>query len=109
MDYKIPVNNESYHKAILMALNFSLNLSKMEIDMVATLLNYNKLIVDTESREILRKALDKDKYIINNYIQRLRNKNILVIRPADKNLYLNPSLIEIVKERKVSFEFEIHG
>lgn len=108
MEYNIPVKNDQYHKAMLMILNFKLGLSNMEIDMVSTLLNNNITVIDTEAREIIRKTLDKDKYITNNYIQRLRNKNIFVVKPADKNLYLNPDLIDIIKEGEVSFKFKIY-
>lgn len=107
MEYNIPIAKEGYHKAILMVLNFNLNLSKMEMDIVATLLDNKISIVDGESRDIIRKVLDKDKFTTNNYISRLKDKGILVVKPADKNLYLNPSIIEIVKDKKVSFEFEL--
>jgi predicted transcriptional regulator len=91
-----------------MILNFNLNLSKLELDILATLLNHNVTIVDTEARDIIRKALNKGKYNINNYISRLRKKKIFITKPVDKNLYINPSLIEIVRDKKVSFEFIIH-
>lgn len=107
MEREIPVKKELYHKAMLMVLNFELGLSNMEIDMVSILLNNNITIVDTEAREIIRKALNKDKFITNNYIQRLKNKNIFVVRPADKNLYLNPELLAIVKQGEISFKFKI--
>jgi hypothetical protein len=108
MEYKIPVNIKNYHKAILMVLNFNLNLSKMELDIVACILNHNMETVDLYSREIIRKELDKDKFIINNYIGRLKDKKILLIKPADKKLYVNPSIIEIAKDGKITFEFIIN-
>lgn len=109
MEYKIPVNIKNYHKAILMILNFNLNLSKMELDIVACILNHNMESVDLYSRETIRKELNKDKFIINNYIARLKTKKILIVKPADKKLYVNPNIIEIAKDRKLTFEFIIDG
>lgn len=107
MEYRIPVTAKNYHKAILMILNFNLNLSKFELDILATLLNYNISVVDVEARDIIRKELNKDKFNTNNYINRLKAKGVFITKPADKKLYVNPALLEIVKDKKVSFEFEI--
>ena len=108
MDYRIPINNKDYHKAILTVLNFNLHLSKQELDIVSTLLNHNVLIVDRQVRDTLRKDLDISKFNTNNYISTLRKKGILVTKPADKKLYLNSGIIDIVKDKKVSFEFILH-
>ena len=108
MNYPININKESYHKAMLMILNFKLNLSNMEIDMLSTLLKNGITIIDTDARDLIRKVLNKDKFITNNYIKRLRNKHVLLSKDNDKKLYINPSILEIVKDREVSFKFEIH-
>ncbi len=108
MEYKIPIAGKDYHKSILMILNFSLNLTPMELDIVATVLDYNLSIIDTKAREIIRLKLDKDKFNTNNYIKRLVDKHIFTINPGDKNLYLNESLIGIANNKKVSFEFIIN-
>lgn len=108
MEYVIPIKNKDYHKGMLMILNFNLNLSPMELDIVATLLNNNIEIVDIGAREIIRKTLNKDKFSTNNYISRLKNKNIFIVKPVDKRLYLNPTIIDIVRGKKVSFEFKIN-
>ena len=107
MEYRIPVKNKNYHKAVLMILNFNLNLSNLEIDILATLLNYNISIVDINARDIIRKEINKDKFNTNNYINRLKNKGILVVKPADKNLYINPTILDIVKNKRISFQFDI--
>lgn len=79
----------------------------MEMDILACILNHNMEIIDVYSREIIRKELDKDKFNTNNYIVRLRNKKILITKPADKKLYVNPDIIEAVKDKKFSIEFEL--
>ena len=109
MDIEIPVKADSYHKSLLMIMNipFNLNLRPLEIDMLACMLKHDMKIIDVYSREKIRKDLDKDKYVTNNYIVRLREKNILVTKPADKNLYLNPKIIEMVKDPNMNFKLHI--
>ncbi len=107
MTLSIPVKTNLYYKAILLILNFKLNLSPMEIDIVACILNHDIKIVDIYTREIIRKELDKDKFNTNNYISRLRDKGILITKPLDKKLYVAPEIYELVKDRKLNFEFEL--
>lgn len=97
MELEIPVNNSNYNKAMLMLINipFNLNLSKMEIDMVACMLDNKTEIITNQFRRILRDELIKDNYTINNYIARLRDKGILITKPADKNLYVNPRIVSL--------------
>lgn len=109
MEYKLPIKSEGYHKAMLMLLNIPLNLklSNMEIDILSVVLNHNMTTIDAKSRRTIMDELDKDKFNINNYIARLRDKGALITKAADKNLYVNPSIIEIVKDKKVTFDFEL--
>lgn len=109
MEYKIPVTNKSYYKAILTVLNFSLKISKLELDILAILLYHNMLEINADSREIIRKELDKDKFITNNYIKSLKLKNIILTDLNNpKRAYVNPEIVRIVKEPKLSFEFIIN-
>lgn len=85
----------------------NLKLSNMELDFLAVILNHNLTIIDSKARKIIMEELDKDKFNVNNYIVRLRDKGALIVRPADKNLYVNPNIIEIVKDKKVTFEFDL--
>lgn len=108
MNYPINIEKENYHKAMLLILNFNLKLSKLEIDMLSILLKNNINVIDTEARDFIRKILNKDKFNTNNYIKRLKDKHIFIVKDNDKRLYINPYIWEIVKDKKVSFEFEIH-
>lgn len=108
MEYKIPIAGKDYHKAILMILNFNLHLTPMELDIVATVLDYNLTLIDTKAREVIRLKLNKDKFNTNNYIKKLVDKHIFTINPGDKNMYLNEALIGITNNKKVSFEFLIN-
>lgn len=104
MEYKIKVNSHSIYKAILTVINFSLKLSNNEIDIIATLLKYGFTVVNAEARDMLRKALDKDQYNINNYIKSLKTKKILL--KEGKDIIINPNLSEVLKSKEIVFKFD---
>lgn len=104
----IPIKKDQFHKGILTILNFSLGLTELEIDIVATLLKNNITIIDSDARDLIRKVLNKDKFNTNNYILKLKKKRILGSKPNDKNLYLDPGLIEAVRDNKITFDFIIY-
>lgn len=108
MEYKIPVKENNRYKQMLNILNFSLKLSDLEIDIISTLLNKGISVINTESREVVRLALNKDKFITNNYIVRLKDKGVLIPIKDSKDLALDPGLLKTVKDSKVSFELIIN-
>jgi hypothetical protein len=109
MEYKLKVNDKGYYKGMLrlFSLNPNYALSDLEIDILTTMLCNKLTVVNADSKEVIRKVLDKDKFIVNNYIKRLRDKGILIGVPNSKHSQIVPSLLDYVKEGKVSFEFEI--
>lgn len=111
MEFKLPVNNFNIYKTILTLINFKLGLSSMEVDILATMFKYNYDVLNAEARDILRKALDKDQYSINNYIKRLKSKNILL--EVDKKVYINPGLKtnieQIVESKEITFKFDTNN
>lgn len=107
MEYPIKVNSRQLYKAILTILNFKLNLTNLEIDVVSTLMNYGIVNIDTTSRDIIRKELNISKYSTNNYIIQLKSKSI-ILSNQDGKLYLNPSMYELVKDKEISFKFEVN-
>ena len=108
MEYKIPIEGKNYCKAILTILNFQLKLSPFELEILALLLTQNKEFVNTDSRDLIRKVLGKGKYNTNNYIIKLKDKGILLPTTIDRTLQINPAILELVKDKKVSFEFIVH-
>lgn len=100
----IPVNPKDVNRAILKVLNFNLKLSDLEIDIIATLLNHKIEIIDTSAREIVRKELNKSKFITNNYILRLRDRS-MILETNDGVMYLNPNLKDLVKDKDIQISF----
>jgi predicted transcriptional regulator len=98
------VTKSTYYRSMLTILNSMLNLTDMELDIMATLLENKITIVDSRAREILRLKLNKDKFNINNYIRKLLNKNVLYVN--EDKISVNPHIIESVKENKLVFNFE---
>lgn len=107
MEYNIPVTKDNIHKAILTTIAFTLNLSELELDILATLLRNNLYIIDSKAREVLRLALDKNKFQTENYISRLKKKNLIIQAADDKKWYLNPDLKPIVESDTISFKFNL--
>ncbi len=108
MEHKIPVTKEGYCKAMLLLMNFTLNLRKFEIDIMTVILSHGIEQVTTDTRDLIRKILNKDKFNTNNYINRLKAKGILLPTSEDRVLQVNPSILDLIKDKKVSFEFVIH-
>lgn len=107
MEYQIPVNKDNIHKAILTAISFTLGLSDLEIDILATLLKHNLYVIDIRARRVVRLALDKNKFVINNYINRLKKKHLIIQDENDKRWYLNPSLKPIIESDNITFKFNL--
>jgi len=103
MEYKIKVNKDNIYKGILTLFNFTFKLSELEIDLISVMLQNKISTIDTTSREILRKVMNKSKFDINNYIKRLKEKKIIL--QDDKKLYINPSIITICGINEVTFKF----
>jgi hypothetical protein len=107
MEYKIPVSKNEYYKAILEILNFNLKLSELELKIVSTMLENEKYVADKDCRELIRINLKLSKFMTANYIKRLRDKGILEGNTIDRVYTLNPVLINLSRDNKVSFELDI--
>ncbi len=109
MEYKLRVNDKGYYKGMLklFSLNPSCELSTLEIDMLTVMLCNKMTVINGDSKEAIRKALNKSKYMVNNYVTRLKTRGILIPLPNSKYSQINPDLLGYVKEGKVSFEFEL--
>lgn len=102
------VNKSDYYKQILATLYF-FKFTDFELDILAAMLNNNMTVVNIDSREVIRKVLNKDKFIINNYIKRLKNKGVFLDIPNTKVLNINPTIIELIKEGQITYGFNLDG
>jgi hypothetical protein len=113
MEYTFKLPKENYYKATLLVLNIvsNLGMTKLEVDILSTLLERNITVINTDSREIIRKVLDKDKFSLNNYIKRLKAKHILLPNKDTNKVYMefyiNPHIVAAVKDRELNFKFSL--
>jgi biotin operon repressor len=107
MEHIFTVDKNKYHKAILQIYNFNLKMSDLELDIISTLIANNLSEVNADSKDILRQKLDVSKFMLNNYIKRLKDKGILI--PIEDNIgyTINPNIVNLTKDPNVSFEFVV--
>jgi len=101
------VNKPDYYKQMLATLYF-FNFTDFELDILSAMLSNNMTIVNIDSREVIRKVLNKDKFIINNYIKRLKTKNVFLEIPDTKVLNINPIIINLLRDGEITFKFNIN-
>jgi predicted transcriptional regulator len=101
------ISRKEYYKDILNKMVF-FSLSTFEVDIIITMLNSNRLEVNTDTREHIRKVLDKDKAITNNYIKRLRNKGVLLDGDKTATYILNPTVLQIINDGWITYNYIIH-
>lgn len=99
------VDRDSFSKAVLTILNFQLKLSELEIEILSVMLSHNITKIDSATRVLLRDKLDKTKFDINNYIKRLKEKKLIIVK-EDKNLHINPNIIQLVKFKTFIFKLK---
>ena len=99
------VTKDSVSKVILTILNFQLKLSDLEVDMLSVMLSHNITKIDAATRVLLRDKLDKTKFDINNYIKRLKEKKLIIIK-EDKSLHINPNIVELMKFKTITFKLK---
>ncbi len=105
MEFKIPVTKDNIYRGVLTVLNFQLKLSELELDMLSVMLKNGVTTVDINTRELIRKVMNRDKFSTNNYIKRLKDKKVILQEDTNKRLYVNPSIISLVKNEIITFKF----
>lgn len=106
MNYTLTFNKKDHIDFILNLMNFNLNLSKLEMKIVSYMLEHKIYILDLDNKQIIRLALDLDKFTFNNYIKRLKDGNILMNK--DRINYLDNGIINLVANEELTFKFTIN-
>jgi len=100
---KVLKDKKEYYSEVL---NKLLDLSSFELDILLTMLESNRLEVNTDTREHIRKVLNKNKAVTNNYIKRLRTKGIFVNKEGYNMVYLfNPLILQVLQEGKLTYQY----
>lgn len=112
MEYVIPpvkgvyLTKENYYRAVLGIFNYFSGLTSFEMDIIVTMLVNNQLTIDRPTRKLLRDKLNKDKFNLNNYIKRLKIKNVLI--DVEDKTVLNPSILEAIKDKEINIKFNVN-
>jgi hypothetical protein len=108
MIFEKEITNKDYCREVLSSLSF-FNFTSFELDILCVMLNNNIQVLNSDSREKIRKVLDKGKFTINNYIKRLRDKQVLLTINGTEHYKINPLVLNILKEGEVVYRFKINN
>lgn len=109
MEYKLSIREDNYHVAVLTVMNIvsHLNLTPLEISIVAFIVRFNIEAIEKSTRDLLCECLGRGKFSINNAIKSLKDKGILNTYRDSKLLCVNPNLALAIKDSTTSFKFEL--
>ena len=104
------VEKDSLCREFIETLNGILQLTKREKDLLLLLIEldinspkipgYNKNVVSTENRKYLRDKTGVTNDNLSRYLQKLKDKGLVVKGKADDEWYVNPAVIpEIIGDR----------
>ena len=105
MEYNLKIEKKKYNLAMLKVINCFLNMTEFELEIIAAMLNNNILILNTESRKLLRDITNKGIATTNNYIKNLKDKRILL--EQEEGLVINQSIIKPIEDGEVNIKFNI--
>lgn len=108
MEYPITLTKDKYLKAAVSLINCisSLNLTDFELDIVTMMLKHKAYKLNNNTRTILRETLGKDRFNLNNYLKRLKDKKVLL--KGDKEFMLNPGIIEAINGEELIIKLNVH-
>lgn len=105
MNKEIKISKDKYYKAILSVINCFLNLTDYELELVVNMLNHNIKTLTTETRAQLRTLTKSNVHSFNNYIKRLKDKEVLI--ETSYGLGLNPNITNSIADKEVNIKFKI--
>lgn len=105
MERKIKISKDKYYKAMIKVINCFLNLTEYEVELISNMFVYNIKVLDKNTRLVLRQALGTSEQSFNNYVKRLKDKNVLI--DTSHGLGLNPTIQNAVSDKKVIIEFDV--
>lgn len=107
MEENIKITKQNYVKAALNVANCFLNLTPIEIEILATMLNHGAITITAASRKLLINSLNKSKHVISNNIKRMKGKSIL-IQENNKAVVIHPKILSYIQDKEFNVKFEIY-
>ncbi len=106
MEYNIPIKKEAYYLSMLKAVNWSLKLSKFQMEIICIILEDENKILTTDLRKLIRDITGKGIATTNNYIKKLKDRQILL--ESDEGLVLNQMILSLINDKEVTIRFNIN-
>ena len=101
--YSVNLPKDQLNRAKLRLLNCFFKLTDKELDIICTILDDEQKVITRSYRRNLMVRFKTTNYNLNNYIQRLKNKKILVA--SEDDLKVNDSLMNIINGNSLTFNF----
>lgn len=105
MNRTIKISKDKYYKAALTIVNSFLNLTDYELEIIVEMLKNNIKTLTTETRLQLRELTSSNVHSFNNYIKRLKDKEVLI--DTSYGLAINPNIVNSIEDKEISIKFEI--
>lgn len=105
MNRTIKISKDKYYKAALTIVNSFLGLTTYELNIVVNMLKYDIKTLTTESRIKLRELTKSNVHSFNNYIKRLKDKEVLI--ETSYGLAVNPNIVNSIADQEINIKFEI--
>lgn len=108
MEYNLNTKKENYHLGILKVVNCFLKMSNFELDIIVKMLDNDIKSITKETRKQLRDLVgDKSIQNTNNYIKKLKDKNILMLNEYNQ-LTINNQILKVVEDKELIFRFNVN-
>lgn len=105
MDYNIPIDKKKYNRAVLKTVNCFLDMTEAELDIISIMLDNEVKVLDTDSRNLIRTITGKSIASSNNYIKRLKDKQVLT--KTHEGLVISESIMRPVIDGEVNIKFNV--
>lgn len=105
MEIKVPVLKENFNRAKTEFIGLTLNLTKLEILIISSMIDLNISFLDKKNRDQLRSKVGKDKATFNNYIYQLTKKGVLY--KENKRLNLKEDLKSVLYSNKLTITLDV--
>ena len=106
MIHTIPVKKENYYKAVFMTMSPYLGgLTDYETNLLSEMMNLKIDRLSTENRRRLLNKLNTDTYTLNNYIKKLKDKQVLT--GVTRELFINPNITNNINDKTITIKFNV--
>lgn len=100
----INIPSKNITRSILELLNPYLGyLTPVELSLVDLIISNNISKIDSTTRAKIRGLSNLDKYTFNNYIKKLKDKQVLLLK--DNILLMNPKIVGMTKSKSINVSF----